>query len=121
MLKIGVCEMRRNSLSKRPLNSKERATLRMMGEDALDLRYNWQRRLRNALLCLATSDKHWMMWVERELDIKSMTIQEMTRLIEARARLIVLKPYSYFGRKCIGDFIFRDDWAFTDRGNLGPG
>jgi len=113
--------MRRNSLSKRPLNSKERATLRVMGEDALDLRCNWRRRLRNALLCLATSDKKWMIWADRELNPKSMTIQEMTRLIEARARLIVLKPYSYFGRKCIGDFIFRDDWAFTDRGNLGPG
>lgn len=118
---IGGCEMHRTSLSNRRLNSKERDVLRMMGEDALDLRYNWPRRLRNALLCLATSDKHWMMWVERELDPESMTIQEMTRLIEARARLIVLKPYSYFGRKIIGDFIFRDDWAFTDRGNLGPG
>ena len=113
--------MRRNSLRKIRLNSTERATLRMMGDDALDLRKNWPRRFRNALLCLACSDRRWMIWVERELDIEQMTLQEMTRLIEARARLIVLKPYSYFGRKCIGDFIFRDDWAFTDRGNLGPG
>ena len=113
--------MHRISLRRRKLNLKERATLRMMGEDAQDLRYNWPRRLRNALLCLATSDKNWMIWVERELDPERMSIAEMTRLIEARARLIVLKPYSYFGRKCIGDFIFRDDWAFTDRGNLGPG
>lgn len=103
------------------LKAGERNTLRMIGVDALDLRNNWTRRLRNALLCLACSDRRWMIWVDRELDPEKMSLQEMTRLIEARARLIVLKPYSYFGRKCIGDFIFRDDWAFTDRGNLGPG
>ena len=113
--------MHRTRLRRRKLNSEERAALRMMGEDAQDLRYNWPRRLRNALLCLATSDKNWLMWVERELDPECMSIAEMTRLIEARARLIVLKPYSYFGRKIIGDFIFRDSWTFTDRGNLGPG
>ncbi len=113
--------MRKTSLRKSILNSKERIALRIIGDDALDLRYNWPRRLRNALLCLATSDRRWMVWVECEIDPERMSIQEMTRLIEARARLIVLKPFSYFGRKCIGDFIFRDDWAFTDRGNLGPG
>ncbi len=118
---IGVCKMHKTSLRKSKLNSNERGALRMMGEDALDLRYNWPRRLRNALLCLAMSDKHWLIWVEREVDPTLMSIHEMTRLVEARARLIVLKPYAYFGRKCIGDFIFRDDWAFTDRGNLGPG
>lgn len=108
-------------MKKSKLNAKDKNILRLMGEDALNLRHNWGRRLRNVLLCLATSDKHWMIWIEREIDPKSMSVQEMTRLMEARARLIVLKPYAYFGRKCIGDFIFRDDWAFTDRGNLGPG
>lgn len=82
---------------------------------------DWSRRLRNALLCLSLSDAHWMMFVENEIKPESMPVQEMTRLIEARARLIVLKPHSFFGRKIIGDMIFRDDWAFTDRGNLGPG
>ena len=108
-------------MKKSKLNARDRNTLRLMGEDALDLRHNWGRRLRNAVLCLALSDKRWMVWAERELDCERMSVPEMTRLVEARARLIVLKPYAYFGRKCIGDFIFRDDWAFTDRGNLGPG
>lgn len=108
-------------MKKSKLKAKDKNILRLMGEDALDLRHNWGRRLRNALLCLAMSDARWMVWAERELDYKSMSVPEMTRLVEARARLIVLKPYAYFGRKCIGDFIFRDDWAFTDRGNLGPG
>lgn len=108
-------------MKKSKLNAKDKNILRLMGEDALDLRHNWGRRLRNALLCLAMSDARWMVWAERELDSERMSVPEMTRLVEARARLIVLKPYAYFGRKCIGDFIFRDDWAFTDRGNLGPG
>ena len=108
-------------MKKSKLKAKDKNILRLMGEDALDLRHNWGRRLRNALLCLAMSDARWMVWAERELDRERMSVPEMTRLVEARARLIVLKPYAYFGRKCIGDFIFRDDWAFTDRGNLGPG
>jgi len=108
-------------MKKSKLKAKDKNILRLMGEDALDLRHNWGRRLRNALLCLAMSDARWMVWAERELDFERMSVPEMTRLVEARARLIVLKPYAYFGRKCIGDFIFRDDWAFTDRGNLGPG
>jgi len=95
--------------------------MRVIGEGVLALRYDWERRLRNALLCLVLSDPRWMHWVDREIDTEAMTLQEMTRLVEARARLIVLKPHSFFGRNIIGDMIFRDDWAFTDRGNLGPG
>ena len=103
------------------LNAKERATLRSMGDDVLQLQNDWQRRLRNALLCLSLSDPRWISWVEREIDPESMTLQEITRLVEIRARIRVLKAHSYFGRQCIGNYIFRDDWAFTDRGNLGPG
>jgi hypothetical protein len=111
----------RYDMKKSKLNSRERNTLRAIGDDALDLRHNWQRRFRNALLCLVLSDRRWMVWVDQNIDPERMSVQEMTRLIEARARLIVLKPYNYFGRNCIGNYIFRDDWAFTDRGNLGPG
>lgn len=103
------------------LNAKERATLRNMGDEVIQLQNDWPRRLRNALLCMALSDPRWMMWVEREIDEESMPLQEITRLIEARARILVLKAHRYFGRQCIGNYIFRDDWVFTDRGNLGPG
>ena len=102
------------------LNARERAVFHSLHDDAVDLRYNWARRFRNALLCLAQCDPRWMLFVEREID-PDMPLQETTRLIEARARLIVLKPHSFFGRNIIGDMIFRDDWCFTDRGNLGPG
>ena len=103
------------------LNAKERSTLRSMGDEVIQLQNDWQRRLRNALLCMALSDTQWMVWVEHEIDVESMSLQEITRLIEARARILVLKAHHYFGRQCIGNYIFRDDWVFTDRGNLGPG
>ena len=103
------------------LNARERAVLRDMGNEVLQLQNDWQRRLRNALLCMALSDPRWMMWIEHEIDKESMSLQEITRLVEARARILVLKAHRYFGRQCIGNYIFRDDWVFTDRGNLGPG
>ena len=103
------------------LNAKERATLRELGNESLQLRADWQRRLENALLCLSLSDPKWIMWVEREIDMESMPLIQITRLVEIRSRACVLKAYSYFGRKHISDLIFRDSWTFTDRGNLGPG
>ena len=112
----GVCDMNRSRL-----NARERTLFRSLNDDVIDLRYNWPRRLRNALLCLAMSDPRWMIWVECEIDPEIMSLQEMTRLVEARARWITLRPHSFFGRKCIGDFIFRDNWTFTDRGNLSAG
>lgn len=108
-------------MKKSKLNSKERAILREMGDEVLQLQYDWQRRLRNALLCMTLSDPSWMMWVEREIDMKSMSLQKVTRLVEARTRSLVLKGYGYLGRQHIGNLIFRDDWTFTDRGHLGPG
>lgn len=106
---------------KSKLNTHEKNILRDMGKDMLTLRLDWPRRLQNSLLCLVLSDPRWMMWVQREIDPESMSTQEITRLIEARARFIVLKPHSFFGNKILGNLIFREDWMFTDRGNLGPG
>lgn len=109
-------------MKRRPrLNAREQAMLRKIGDEELQLKSDWHRRLRNALLCMTSDDPTWMMWVEREIDTESMSLQEITRLVEARARIKVLKAHSFFGRQCIGNYIFRDDWVFTDRGNLGPG
>lgn len=102
------------------LNASDRAVLRRMDSE-LDHRDNWQRRFENALLALALSDPKWIMFVEREIDPDKMSLIEMTRVIESRARHVFIRPHGYFGRKCIGNFIFRDDWLFTDRGTLGPG
>jgi hypothetical protein len=108
-------------MKKIKLRASDKAILREMGDEFLQLQGDWQRRLRNALLNLALNDPRWMAWVEREIDPESMSLIEITRMVEARARNQTLKAHSYFGRNCIGSFIFRDDWVFTDRGNLGPG
>lgn len=109
-------------MRKSKLNSKERAALRQIGEEYDNLRYDWNRRLRNALLCMVRNDPRWIVWVEREIDPEQMSLQEMTRLIEARARVVVLGSYSFIlGSRNLGDLIFKDSWVFTDRGALGPG
>lgn len=108
-------------MEKIKMRARERNMLRDMGNDVLDLRADWNRRLINALLALSQSDPRWMVWIEHEVQPESMGLEEITRLVEARARVRVLKAYNYFGHQCIGDLIFRDTWTFTDRGNLGPG
>ena len=107
-------------MKKIKLNASDRAVLRRLPTEH-DYREDWQRRLKNALLALALSDPRWMMFVEREIDTQKMSLPEITRIIEARARHNFIRPHGYFGRKCIGNFIFRDDWLFTERGTLGPG
>jgi len=87
----------------------------------MELRTNIKRRFQNALLCLAQSDPHWMIWVEKNIKQDQVIGMRELMLIEARARMFVLRAYGYFGRKKIGDMIFRHDWPFTDNGNLGPG
>jgi hypothetical protein len=99
---------------------RDREILRAMKFEYIDLRYDYARRLRNALLCLAQSDPDWMIWVEREIKPR-WSLQRITRLVEARARTLVLKQYSFFHRQNISDLIFRDGWFFTDRGSLSPG
>lgn len=105
-------------MKKSKLRAYERALFREIGKEESILQNDWPRRLRNALLNLAQHDPRWMTWVEQEIDPESMGLVEITRLIEARARIRTLKAHSYFGRTCIGNYIFRDDWFYTDRGNL---
>lgn len=104
------------------LTARERTYLREIGNDVLLLRGDWHRRLRNALLALMKSDPQWMLFVDREIYVEVMSLQEITRLIEARARWAILRHYSqYSSREHIGGLIFCDSWTFTDSGNLGPG
>lgn len=108
-------------LKRSRLTTKEKRYLQDIGGEVMDLRHDWERRFRNAVLSLALNDPRWMMFIQREVKPDEMDLKEMTRLVEARARLIMLKPYNYFGRSCVGSYIFRDDWPFTDRGSLSPG
>lgn len=103
------------------LNSTERAYLHVMGIEALELRYNYQRRLRNATLALALSDPDWMIWVEKNIPPHKIERCHL-QLVESRARAITLKRFGIFtSRATIGWLVFRPDWTFSDSGSLSPG
>ena len=90
---------------------------------ALSLREDWPRRLRNALLALSWLDPGWMSWVEREIDPHALTLgtcAATARLVEARARALLLRRFHFFGYEKIGELIFLD-WPFGDDGRLTPG
>lgn len=82
-------------------------------DDYLSLRYDWERRLRNALLALSQCDRQWMIWVEREIN-RRWGLKRITCLVEARARSLVLKQYS---RLYTSELIF-SNIPFSDEGNL---
>ena len=106
-------------MKKKVLNAAQRSTLRHLQTEHY-YKDNWERRLRNSLLALSLSDPQWMIFVEREIDVVSMSLPEIVRLIEARARDRVLKAYRFLLSKNTGSYIFRDNWLFTEQGNLGP-
>jgi hypothetical protein len=103
------------------LSFKEREYMREMGEGVFDLRLDRPRRLRNALLCLAQSDPHWMTWLEKNFKPHQTIRERDLLLIEARARAIVLRSYNFFGRLSIGEIVLRHNWPFNDNGSLSPG
>lgn len=109
------------------LKASERRTLRSLGEQMIELRYNYPRRFANALLALAKMDPRWMVWVENSLPpkledvFKPRNFRRLLCLIEARAHYLVLKNYNFFHHDTIGWLIFRQDWPFNDNGSLTPG
>lgn len=103
------------------LSAKERAYMQELGSATLELRYDHERRLRNALLCLAQDDPCWMIWLEKNFKPHQAIGKKELLLIEARAHIRVLRHYSYLGRQKIGEMVFRHDWFFTDNGSLSPG
>lgn len=101
------------------INNSDRAKI-SLADDFPALKNDLHRRLRNAVLALALSDKNWMIWLEEEIDPETMLFESMLQLIESRARAITLKSYGYLGNYHISEFIFRD-WPFTDSGDLSHG
>ncbi len=103
------------------LNDQQRGWMEDMAIDVRCLREDWPRRLRNALMALSGLDRRWMTWVEKELPSPSLGgLVFTTRLVEARARALLLKRYHYFGFEDIGHLIFQD-WPFDNDGNLTSG
>ena len=96
---------------------RERAALDDVYADVASLTGNLPRRRRNALRVLVAEDPRWMMWIEREID-PGWPLPRQTRLIEARARALVLRHHSFFGCKQIGDLLFSEHTLFTDYGSM---
>jgi hypothetical protein len=80
------------------------------------IRADGRRRLRNAVLALASLDPGWMWWIEKNIP-KQMTLDLKTRQIERRARLKLAKRYLFLGWGWQLDLIY-SDYYFTDDGNL---
>jgi len=110
-------------MPRRKLNYHEKQYMRTLEDEVIVMRENIPARLRNAVYCLAACDPHWIDFIEKEApsSIQASCEREYLQLIESRARAIVLKKYSFFGRKQISPLIFRENWYFTDDGNLSAG
>lgn len=111
-------------MGKLRLNQKERAMMRDITIDTVELRFDQARRLRNALLALSLMDAGWMAWAERELPRRiPKNPERLTRLVflvETRARGLMLKNYRFLFRGRESGFLLRD-WPFSDDGALTPG
>lgn len=104
------------------------------------LRDDYPRRFRNAVLTIMLMHPRPIQWIERAFpslsdggrvggtppyrdpdgDGAPYPGREGLQLVEAVARYLILKNYSFFHRSDIGWLIFRD-WPINDRGTLTPG
>jgi len=75
-----------------------------------------ERRLRNALIALASLDPGWMWWVERNLS-KSLPFPQKRQWVERQARLLLTRNYQFTGCGIKLGIIYGDYW-FTDEGDL---
>lgn len=81
------------------------------------------RRLRNALIALATLDPGWILWVERHVPTKmgqAGTPRDpriMRRIVERQARKLVMRGYSFLGSG-FTQGVIDSDLYFTDDGTL---
>jgi hypothetical protein len=74
------------------------------------------RRLRNALVALASLDPGWMWWIEKNIP-KMMPFPQKRRRVERQARLLLTRNYQFTGCRLKLGIIY-SDYYFTDEGNL---
>jgi hypothetical protein len=98
------------------LNFREKKYLESISFDTQNLRNNWHRRLRNALIALASMDPAWMMWVERHVPAVC-DIRITARLVEVRARTLLMRSYSHYGESAARSII-DGNRPFGDDGTL---
>lgn len=80
-------------------------------DDGVDL--DDARRLRNALVALASLDPGWMWWVERNIPPWE-SLAWKRRMVERQARLLCARQYRFLGwgvqlKMIYADYYFRDD------------
>jgi hypothetical protein len=80
----------------------------------LDLRYDWPRRLQNALLALSRMDPGWICWVEGNIPRKQKNIRQITRKIERQARVLACRNYGFSSGQWLS--IVYSDTPFSERG-----
>jgi len=100
------------------ITKRDREILRELGRQYLDLKYDYRRRLRNALYALTQMDPRWMLWVERELNPR-WGVERTMRAVEARAKVLVMQRFKHMGFN--RSFYYFNDTPFSDAGALLPG
>lgn len=88
---------------------------RQATEGDVDLRYDWPRRLRNALAALGEMDPGWLGWIEREIP-QGLTVRETARLVERQARVLVCRQYGFTWGQWLA--IVYSDTPFSEHGLL---
>jgi hypothetical protein len=104
---------------KRKLNFREKVYLKDVNLSQDALRYDWPRRLKNALCALANMDPGWMLWVQKHVP-HSCDVRIAARLVEVRARTLAMRDYRYLGESTIRNII-DGNRPFGDDGSLLPG
>lgn len=89
---------------------------KMMAPTDDGLQFDYERRLRNALLALDGLGAEWLRWAEDNLP-PGLSTRERAELAERGARCLVARKYSILGQDFRRSVIF-SDYRFNDRGNL---
>lgn len=88
----------------------------MMAPTDDGLQFDYERRLRNALLALDGLGPEWLSWAEDNLP-PGLSTREKAELVERGARCLVARKYSILGRDFKRSVIF-SGYQFNDHGNL---
>ena len=92
-------------------------TGRRIPPDNDSLRFDDQRRLRNALRALADLDPGFLWWIEREIP-KRLATRYVRLQVERHARLLLVRNYAGMFGSHIANALTYGDLYFTDDGSL---
>lgn len=81
-----------------------------------NIRFDDERRLRNALLALKDLDPGWKKWLAKNVK-SNLPLQERRVLVERQARSLSMRNFSFLGPG-VTQIVIDSDYYFTDDGNL---